>query len=82
MDILASFKELYQEHISIDDLNILHDFYSCIKNSGKYAKMIAFVYENSTDSNYFRKQMQSFLHLFTKIVQVRTIMLFPILFTN
>lgn len=60
MDILASFKELYQEHISIDDLNILHDFYSCIKNGEKYAKMIAFVYENSTDSNY--NIVSNFIH--------------------
>ena len=52
MDTFESFKELYQDCISCDDLNILNDFYYSIKNNGKYEKMIAFVYKNKKDSYY------------------------------
>jgi hypothetical protein len=45
MEDFTNFKELYQTHISCDDFNILYEFYFAVKNSGKYAKMVAFVYE-------------------------------------
>ena len=52
MDTFESFKDLYQDCISCNDLDILNDFYYSVKSSGKYEKMIAFVYKNKKDSYY------------------------------